>query len=297
MRKLDANLIVVLDAILAEGNLTRAGERIGMTQPAVSASLSRLRNMLGHPILVRSGRRYVLTPEAVSLRPAVRNALVEIERTLAGPRSFDPTTDAFNFEIAATDYAISVLLRPILKRASTEAPHVTFVLSLLPQKRPVAISDLARGEVIIAPSGQGVPGYETRLFSDEYVVITSRNNVLLTDGAITLASLAGMSQVRAVQGGLSTPGDEMLARAGITPRLSVSVGGLVSVPFLVSGTNSFGIVPRRLATQHADHLGLAIASTPIEPLAFTEAAHIHPTSLDDPAISWLMSTLMDVASA
>ncbi len=110
LRNIDLNLLVVLDALLSERNVSRAGQRIGLSQSAMSAALARLREVFHDPLLVRVGRELALTRNAEELTLPVRETLARIEQTLLQRRTFDPKTDAHTFSISASDYACLVLL-------------------------------------------------------------------------------------------------------------------------------------------------------------------------------------------
>jgi DNA-binding transcriptional LysR family regulator len=121
---IDLNLLVTLDALLAERNVTRAGRRLNVGQSTVSDALARLRRMLGDPLLVRVGREMQLTPRAERLRDELHATLQGIERIVRDRDGFDPATDAREFSISSSDYVALVLLRQVIARVSSVAPSV-----------------------------------------------------------------------------------------------------------------------------------------------------------------------------
>lgn len=155
LRGVDINLIVVLDAILTERSLTRAGEAIGLTQPAVSGAVAKLRKLLDDPLLVRNGRTYDLTPRALALEPVVRAAMSEVGRTFNLRPLFDPATSDRQFRISASDYALSVMTGPLLRMLEEQAPGVSIEFSSMNNIEPV---DLLREDVAIVSAAHGVPG-------------------------------------------------------------------------------------------------------------------------------------------
>lgn len=296
LRRVDINLLVVLDAILAEKNLTRAGERIGMTQPAVSGALARLRQQFDDPILVRSGRGFELTARALELQPVARDAMVEIARTFELMPTFDPIESSRTFLISASDYLLSQLTSPFIGLLTTEAPGVKVNFDSLPVGAVVEPNDLLRRDIIISGTGRGVPGKRQALFSDRFVCIVDSANPRLREGMLSLADLSDLRHVHSSFGErVLTHVDDMLAAAGITPQIGVSVQGFLAVPFAVSGTTMVGHVPERLAHQYRDSLGLVIASTPVPPATLVEAAHWHPSKTGDPALRWLLALLRKAA--
>lgn len=292
LRKVDINLIVVLDAILTERNLTRAGELIGMTQPAVSGALARLRQQYDDPILVRVGRGFELTARGEELVPLVYEAMVEISRTLELLPTFDPLTSTRTFYISASDYLLSQITSPLLSIIEAEAPGVNVEFDALPAGASVEPNDLLRRDVIIAGTGRGVPGKRQSLFSDAFVCIVDKTNPRLREGQLSLSDLSDLRHVHSSFGEhIHTHVDDMLANAGISPRIGVAVQGFLPVPFAVSGSSMVGFVPERLSDQYSESLGLTIAKTPMASLTLVEAAHWHPSKTADPALKWLVSML------
>lgn len=296
LRKVDINLIVVLDAILSERNLTRAGELIGMTQPAVSGALARLRQQYDDPILVRVGRGFELTPRAEELVPIVHEAMIEISRTLDLLPIFEPESSTRTFYISASDYLLSQMTSALLSVIETAAPGVNVEFDSLPAGATVEPNDLLRRDVIIAGTGRGVPGKKLSLFTDRFVCIVDNTNPRLREGQLSLSDLADLRLVHSSFGEHAhTHVDDMLSAAGISPRVGVSVQGFLPVPFMVSGTSMVGFVPERLAEQFNDQLGTVIAETPLAPATLVEAAHWHPSKTADPALKWLVAMLRKAA--
>jgi DNA-binding transcriptional LysR family regulator len=296
VRKLDLNLVVVLDALLAERNLTRAGELVGMTQPAVSGALSRLRELFDDPLLEREGRGFVLTPRAESLIPSVAECMASVQRTFDILPTFDPVSSTRTFLVSASDYVLAEITSPLLSILQRDAPHTKVEFDGLPIEDMVSPIDLLRRDITIAGTGRGVPGKRASLFSDRFVCLVDPANPALRDGALSLDALRRLRYVRSVFGPhTSTHVDDMLNAAGIAPRTALTVQGFMPVPFALAGTDWVGWVPERTANRYAEPLGLVIADTPIAPSVLVEAAHWHPSKSDDPAIQWLVQQLRGAA--
>lgn len=292
VRKLDLNLVIVLDALLSERNLTRAGERVGMTQPAVSGALARLRELFNDPLLVREGRSFMLTPRAESLVPAVLECLVEVHRTFDVLPGFDPMTSTRSFLVSASDYALSEITGPLLSLLGTEAPGTRVEFVGMPAREMISAVDLLRSDVTIAGTGRGVPGKHASLFSDRFVCLVDSANPSLRDGRLTLEDLGRLRYVRADFGPhVVMHLDDMLAEAELTPAVAVRVEGFLPVPFALKGTPWIGWVPERTALRYAAALGLVVAETPIAPSVLVEAAHWHPSKSNDTALQWLVRKL------
>lgn len=292
VRRLDFNLVVVLDALLIERNLTRAGERINMTQPAVSGALSRLRELFDDQLLVRDGRGFILTPRAEALIPTVAECMAEVERTFAALPDFTPATSTRSFVVAASDYVLSEITSPLLGILEREAPHTRVEFTGLAVDAEISAVDLLRSDVTIAGTGRGVPGKRASLFSDTFVCIADAANPALEDGRLSIEALQALRHVRSVMGThVTTHIDDMLAAAGFLPPVAVTVEGFLSVPFAITGTPWIGWIPERTAKRFAPALGLVVAETPIAPSVLIEAAHWHPSKSGDPALQWLVQQL------
>jgi len=293
LRGIDLNLLVVLDAILTERNLTRAGETIGLTQPAVSGAVAKLRRLFDDPLLVRGGRTSELTPKAIELQPVVREAMAEIARTLNIRPLFDPLTSDRQFRITASDYALSVMTGPLLAVLEQQAPGVSVEFSPLMNVEPV---DLLREDVVVASATRLIPGKHQALFSDSMACVVAADNPRLRDGALTLDDLAEMPYVQvALAEGVVMYADDALSAAGISPTVARIVPGFLPVPFVVSGTGFFGFAPTRLAELYSDELGLTVARLPMRLPVLIESAYWHPSRSDDPALSWLLDALRTVS--
>ncbi|MFV0319230.1 MAG: LysR family transcriptional regulator [Microbacterium sp.] len=293
LHDVDLNLLVVLDAILAERSLTRAAEVLGSTQPTVSGAVAKLRVLLDDPLLIRTGRLSELTDKARMLQPLVHSAVTEVEHTLNMRPMFDPTTSNRQFRLTASDYALSVMTAPLLDLLETEAPGVTVDFSPLTNVSPV---DLLRDDVAVTTPVRAVPGRHQALFSDSMVCIASRTHPRLRGGAFALDDLAELPYVQVVfADGIVMYADDSLTEAGIAPRIARTVTGFLPVLFTVAGTDKYGFVPARLADMYADELDLAIVSLPLRLPVLVESVFWHPSRTDDPALRWLIDLLRRVA--
>ena len=297
VRKLDLNLVVVLDALLTEKNLTRAGERVGMTQPAVSGALTRLRELFDDPLLERTGRGFTLTARATSLVPSVQECIAEVERTFDVLPEFNPATSVRTFVVAASDYVLAELTGPLLSVIEREAPQVRVEFVPLPVEEALSAVDLLRTDVTIAAAGRGVPGKRMSLFSDQHVCLVDAANPALVDGALSIEDLGRLPLVRAIFGPrVQTHVDDMLGEFGMLPPVAMTVRGFLPVALGIPGTNWHGWVPERVAQRYAAAFGLVIARTPVAPPLLVEAAHWHPSKSDDASLQWLVSTLRTAAT-
>ncbi|MGC4108958.1 MAG: LysR family transcriptional regulator [Nocardioides sp.] len=299
LREVDANLLLALHALLEERNLTHAGERMTMSQPAMSGALTRLRKHFDDELLVRAGRGFELTPLAERLRPAVTEAVEAAEALLGNHREFTAATSAKAFSVSMSEYAMTVLAEPLTRLFAEQAPSCTLALDPLDLRRDQVETQLMRRDLVIAPLGYEFPGRLQPVFTDELVCLVARDHPRLRDGALTLEDLAAMRHVVAefiAAGDHRRPLEVEMERHGLTDRnVLVRVTSLLTVPFAVAGTDLCGFVPSRLAYRCLDVLDLAIAETPLGPVTITEAAHWHSRREKDPTGVWLRRLLYDVA--
>jgi DNA-binding transcriptional LysR family regulator len=299
LREVDANLLLSLHALLEVRNLTHAGERMTMSQPAMSGALARLRKHFDDELLVRAGRGFELTPLAEEIRPMVTDAVEAAEALLGNQRDFDAGSSTKRFAVSMSEYAMTVLAEPLTRILGEQAPDFTVALDPLDVRPDQFEAQLMRRDLMIGPLGFEFPGRLQPIFTDELVCLVTRDHPLLEDGALTLDDLQAMPHAVAhftAAGERRRPLEVELDAKGVQDRtVLVEVTSLLTLPFAVAGTDMCAFVPSRLARRCLDVLGLTIAATPLDPVTITEAAHWHPRREKDPAVVWLRRLLYDVA--
>lgn len=294
---IDLNLLVALGALLEDRNLTRAGARIGLSQPAMSAALSRLRRHFGDELLEREGRGYRLTPLGGQLLPTVQEALRQMEATMDRSPEFDPAASDREFSLAASDYTVSILADPLLRRVKQAAPGIRLELHPIPTDMSFSSHGIVKHDVVVGPTGYDFPGRRLELFRDRFVCVVDPANPRLKDGALSLADLAELPHAKATFGHEQpTPADRQLDELGVRRHVQVTVVGWLTVPFVVAGTGLVAIVPERLARRVADTVRLTVVEPPFGQVDLIETAHWHPSRAADPAVRWLLRTLQETAA-
>ena len=295
--EIDLNLLLALGALLEDRNLTRAGERIGMSQPAMSAALARLRRHFGDDLLEREGRGYKRTVFGEQLLPAVREALRQMETTMQRSPRFDPAESDREFSIAASDYTVSILADPLLLLVKQRASRIRLNLHPIPASLPSSSAVLSTDDLLIGPVGYDFPGRHLELFRDRFVCVVDPAATGLSDGTtLSLDDLARMPHAAPTFApGSHTPVDRALGELGVTPRVRVTVFGWLSVPFVLAGTGMVAIMPERMARLAIRSAPLAVLEPPFGLVELVEAAFWHPSRTDDPAVRWLLSTLQEAA--
>jgi DNA-binding transcriptional LysR family regulator len=295
----DLNLLVALDALLTERNVTRAGNRLNLSQSAMSGALARLRHYFRDDLLVPVGRQMVLTPVAEELVMPVRDILLQIRGTLGSKPRFEPSTATRHLSLALSDYVTEILLADVLRAARCEAPHITFEL------RPVgrrANEDLESGELdfLISPEGYVSSTQPTDvLFEDTYTcVIWSGNTVV--GKTMTLEQYLELGHVVVNVAGNEPPSnydEQFLRRSNFKRRVEVSVPTFSLAPQLVVGTDRVATITTRLAAKCAEILPLRLLPLPIAMPPMVEMLQWHKVHEYDPAHHWFRSLLKNVAQA
>lgn len=290
LTRMDLNLLVALDALLAEANVTRAAERTSVGQSAMSASLARLRLIFGDPILIRQGQWMVCTPFAEALKAPVRAAVTSVETVFNRRPAFDHRTDSATFRIMATDYVI-IVLRPMLSLLETIAPNIHIVVKPFEQTYATA---LRRGDVdlVVMPAEllDGDEEFESEeLFSDRYVLVLDKAHGL--HGSVKMEALLALKFVAYHSGAINPILDVDLERQGVRLTVAVTTGAFVVAPFLVSGTTLGTITLERLATQLAEPAGLRILELPLKIRTIHQRSLWNSSHNADLAHTWLRETI------
>jgi DNA-binding transcriptional LysR family regulator len=295
----DLNLLLSLKVLLEEGNVTRAGQRLALSQPAMSAALARLRRKFDDELLTRSGRDYELTPFAVELLPEVQHALRVMGKALRVEEVFDPTTSERTFRLTMSDYAIAVLHDPLVTRVRELAPGVRLRIDHLGPDARSSDRILHEYDVTVAPLGFGFPGLSRPLWRDRMVCLVDASHPRLKDGALTLDDLRELPHAVAAFGpGILTPVDRVFGEVGIERRIQVSVFGFLPLPFVVEGTELVAVVPERLALMHVgEGAPVAMVEPPFGEVVLAEGYWFGRDRLADPAHQWLFARLDEVGEA
>ncbi len=268
-KRLDLNLLVTLETLLVEQNVTKAAARLNLSQPAVSAQLNRLRHEFDDPLLIPAQRGMTPTAKAMELLDPLRQALDQVRATVVSHRNFDPAQAKLTVSIACTDYLQAVVVKPLVVELRMRAPAVRVALRNLDV--PQLDAQMARGDVDLAlmtPQAAS-PSLRTRhLFNERYVLIGRRKHPRLREG-ITVEEFVEMDQVIVSLdgGGFVTPVDRVLADLGHRRNAVLSAASFLFVPEIVSYSDLVALVPERLVRDRADKLMVIDCPFPVEGFA------------------------------
>lgn len=290
LRQLDLNLLKAFDALMDERNLTRAAERLAVTQPAVSATLNRLRDALGDPLFVRAQRGVAPTARALALAVPIKRILADIEAVLQ-PDVFDPTTAEFTVTISATDYALRAVVMPFVAALRPVAPRVR--VAVVQAQGGELLGRMERGEVdlaLITPEMAPPDLHNRRLFDERYVCVL-REGHPASEWPLTLDGFCALDQgiVSLQGGGFAGPTDDALAQLGRQRHVKVSVPSFGMLLDLVRSTDLAALVPERLL-QGAP--GLIVQPPPLAVAGFTKILAWHARTQADPRQRWARDLLV-----
>lgn len=296
--KLDLNLLVVLDSLLTTRSVSRTAERLFLSQPATSLSLSRLRAYFEDDLLVAVGKTQVLTPLAADMIKPVRDVLLQIQTVTRARPGFDPATSSRRFTIESSDYVISILLSEMVRRAASLAPMMQFDLRALSPQTPDHL-DGGEIELLISPEFATVAGHPFEpLFEDTFSCVVCCDHPTLT-GKLTVDDYFDAAHVGVEWGGgrRLTFDARLLSTGKRARRQDVIAPNFTLVPELIVGTSRIATLPTRLAHRMATRFPLRVVPCPVELPVFVERLQWHKYQDRDPAIVWLRGLLREVAQA
>ncbi len=275
---IDLNLLVAFDALMAERSVTRAGARIGRTQPAMSAALSRLRALLRDELFVRGPAGLQPTPRALDLAEPLGRALADIQRALEFTQAFDPRSSAAAVTLGLSEHPAFVLLPRLVERLREVAPAITLrVRSFTARDDAVAMLDAGEADLAIGVSPSAASGrILTRpLFEERFVCIVRRGHAV-AGGPLDLKAFLGLSHLLvSPEGDRFGYVDAALAKQGLKRRLALTLPQLYAVPILVARSDMIATVMGRVVAASGQADALCVLDPPLEldPVPFVMSWH------------------------
>jgi DNA-binding transcriptional LysR family regulator len=303
LTQLDLNLLVVLRELLRERNVTRAAKRVGVSQPAASAALARLRRYFDDDLLVRRGGRYELSPLALQLVDQVEAVCDGVERLVATGSGFDPATTRREFEIVMSDFVIAVIGERLaaLMSANAAAARLNIVLVREALSANIGHTIQAVDCVVSQPTSRfRIPEMRsTSLFRDRWVCVVAAGNGRFGADVADLDELTEATWVVPYHDDATFPSvvpvSRQFTRLGVRPRVAVRVDSFQAVPHLVASTDHVALMQERLAVACSRYLPLRILDSPrpLEPLEIRLWWHVRHQ--DDPGHRWFRELVVRAA--
>ena len=295
-KRLDLNLLVTLETLLIERNVTHAAERLRLSQPAVSTQLCRLRESFDDPLLIPAQRGMTPTAKALELLDPLRLALDQVRATLDEHRHFNPAKALLTVTIACTDYVQATVVQPLAVALRDQAPGVRIAIRHLDP--PQLEAQMAKGEVDLAlmtPEHAPVNLRSRHLFDERYVLIGRRRHPRLRRG-LSVEQFAKLDQVVvSLRGGeFSTPVDDGLAALGHKRHVALSAASFLFVPEIVASSDFVALVPERLVRHR--RASLKVVDCPFPVPGFPVSMLWHERNHGHSGQRWVREVVVGLAS-
>jgi len=290
----DLNLLVTLDALISEAHVGRAARKVGLSQPATSHALKRLRDLFSDPLLVRVGSRMELTPRALRLRESLPETLQRVRNVLVTD-PFEPGRSSRRFAVMVQDHVAQFVVPALVKRVHSEAPRVG--VDVLPWESPTSMKPerLQSVDLLISCSANEIAGFErATLFTDTEITVV-RKGYPSASRIKNLKSFLSARHVAVVGRGLTEdPVDTWLREEGLTRHIVLRVPSYLQALQAVAQTDLVAFVPKRLAESLAKAWSLALLRPPIDPGEYQEHLFYPRRVIQDPASIWLRKLALEV---
>ena len=292
LRQLDLNLLIALDVLIAEASVTRAAEKLEMSQSAMSHALKRLRSVLDDDILIRTSREMEVTTYAREISDRVRQILTEIESTLLSKEAFNPATANETFRIAASDYVETTIGINLIQQITTEAPGIRIRINNLDKETVMDALDDNRIDLVInAQLPLKSWHVEQNLYREEFVCVV-RSDEALTELSVE-DYLKRSHLLVSMRDDFQGAGDKILKRQQQSRQVIWSTPHFMAVPFLLANSDCVALLPRRMAQQCAKAIDLKLLTPPIEIEGFTVSMIWHQRHTNRPQHQWLREQVMN----
>lgn len=297
LRGIDLNLLVVFDALMTERSVSRAAKRVGLSQPATSNALGRLRTAFDDPLFVRQRSAMVPTSRAEAIASHVRAGLGHLDVALGVQPAFQPSTAELDLVIATADYASLMIMPGLVRRVRRQAPHVR--LKVVPYGPVRPFEALARSDVdmLVGPP-VGLPPEITvgRVFEDGLTCLV-RGDHPRVGRRLTVPRYAELDHLLVSPlGGARGPVDAALATLGRSRNVALRVPDFVLAPLIVATTDLIATLPSRIASLLATPLGLRALRPPLPLPKFAYATMWNRRRDSDPALTWLHALVCDAVT-
>jgi DNA-binding transcriptional LysR family regulator len=294
---LDLKLLVAFETLLRQRNVTAAADSIGISQPAMSTCLGRLRKVLQDPLFVRTSRGMEPTPFAMELADPIRDALQLLRQTLNRDKHFDAATSTRTFRIVMTDIGERVFLPALLQRLTEVAPGINVRTAQLPMKEmrealEAGEMDLALGFIPDLSAGF----YQQRLFTRSYVCVARIDHPDIGDTLSLKQYLAASHAIVSAPGTGHDVVERVLARKGHTRRIALHVTHFLAIPLIVANTNLLVTLPTMLAESYLPTGNIKLLEPPLKMPTYAIKQYWHERFHEDPANRWLRELFWEMFS-
>lgn len=291
----DLNLLRILDALLRERNVSRAAERLSLSQPAVSNALNRLRELLDDPLLVRVGRAMQPTPRALSLETPIRDALQQIEHTLNAGDFFDPSTSRQRFVIAVTDYVELICMPRLMAHLAQVAPGIQLAIEHLTPSLPAEALDNGELDLVLGRFVEVPTRFHTRRWASETLQVALRQSHPLADEALDLDRFLRLRHLWVHGGQTRGMVDQWLEEHGLSRDVVYTTPNYLQAAHIVASSDLAAVLPTQLARYFAELMPLRLFELPFDLGSFRLDIVSVAQRERDAALQWLIEQIVAVA--
>lgn len=292
---LDLNLLVALDALIAERNVTRAGERIHMSQSGMSSAVARLRQYFDDELFVLVGRDLQPTALAETLEMPVRRILQDMENNIINRPKFDPERDSRCYSISASELTTVVLMPEVIRKLAQKAPNIRLDLSTIRGTEAFEKGDI---DLMIMPRQFILDGHPyDEIYQESYKCICWEGNTLVGD-ELSFDDYQTLGHVAVTYGKNTTPAFDgwFMNNYGIFRRVEITTTNLLAPPALIIGTQRIATVHDRLATMMSKSMPIRVLNLPMDIPVLTQTMQYHCNRKDDAGLTWLRKFIAEVAA-
>jgi DNA-binding transcriptional LysR family regulator len=291
----DLNLLVAFDTLMSERNVTRAGQKMGLSQPAMSAVLKRLRVMMQDELFERRGDGMHPTSRALELAAPIRHVLQQIQTTL-DPCSFDPARASRTFRIATNDLGAAIMLPPLSQKLQSWSDRVSFeFIHVDDGARAIQLLESGDADVAMGPYTDRYERLHSAVLYEAPFACAMRQGHPIGQQTLSLETFAAIPQIVVTQSGDPSPQiDRMLAEAGLKRRIAFTVPHYLSVPFLLARTDLIAVIPVKLVERFGKTENIHLARVPslrfnvLTTLLWSDRVHNNSSNV------WLRSIMLDI---
>lgn len=293
IKRADLGLLVSLDALLSERSVTAAARKLGISQPALSTQLARLRDLMGDEILVGNAHGMVPTPRAQAIQAPLRQLLQDMSELILAETGFNPATHIRRFHIAASDMALAAIMPTLLRVIGNSAPNIRLTTAALDHDNMADLAESGRLDMAITNTRRLPESFQvTPLINTDYVVIWRQDHPALGKG-LSLDQFCALPQlnVSPIEGSLTAPVDQALQSIGRKRNVTASINSYVLAPALLRGSDLIAVVPKLLP--QLDGAGLTVAPLPLKLDTLAVGLGWHPRYRNDRAHRWLRDLIVE----
>lgn len=295
LRNFDLNLLTIFEAILAERSMTRAAKRLGMTQPAISNALNRLRQQIDDPLFLRTADGMTPTPRAQALAPAVQSALETVRRCLSDDATFNPARANRTFTLALGDYAEQAIVPALIREVRAQSKTIHF--HFLPNAGSTLIKEMREGRVDLVWDGTAVEqsGFISEVVeSNKMVCIMAKDHPLAQKEVLSIEDYAQAEHVQlSATSSYAHDTDQQIRRLGIRRKFAVEVPRFLSMMQITAATDLLSTTTEHFARTYQGDLGIVVKELPFN-MTRDVYQSWHSSQTNDPGHAWLRELLSPI---